>query len=136
MPENQAQQDASETGDMTIPSNEWKSFLDGFSRQHDMWVANIVVTLDGKQLVEAKECRLEGVSPDKKTANDRLHVMVICQNGDHLDHSIEKPSSITFRRDANGAHVGLDITSADGSQTILRFRAPARPETLDGVVAA
>jgi hypothetical protein len=129
-------QGESDAGDITIPANQWKSFLDSFSRQHDGWLSNVLVTLDGKQLVEAKECRLEGVSPDRKTANDRVHVMVVCQNGDHLDHAVEKPSNITFRRDAKGAHVGLDITSADGSETTVRFRAPARPETLDGVVAA
>jgi hypothetical protein len=117
----------SDAGDVTIPTDNWKSFLDGFSHQHDQWLTDVLVMQDGKQWVEVKGCKLEGVSPDRKVPLDeRVHVVVICQNGDHLDHVVEKPSKITFRRNTGGAHVGLDIISANGSQTTLRFRAPAR----------
>lgn len=123
-----------DAGDLQIPASDWKSFLDSFSTQHENWLTNILVRLDGKQLVEAKDCRLEGVTPDRKDRNDRIHVLVVCANGDHLDHMVEKAANMIFRRDDHGAHVGLDIVSTDGSVTTLRFRAPARPETLDGVV--
>jgi len=41
---------------------------------------------------------------------------------------------VSFRRDLEGAHEGIDITSADGTTTSIRFRIASRPETLDGVV--
>src|SRR5438552_6811798 len=41
---------------------------------------------------------------------------------------------VVFQRDLRGAHKGLEITSADGARTSVRFRIAALPETLDGVL--
>jgi hypothetical protein len=40
-----------------------------------------------------------------------------------------------FLEAASGGHVGLAIEAADGSRTMVRFRGPAKPETLDHVAA-
>src|SRR5438132_1710920 len=52
----------------------------------------------------------------------------------HLTHPVKNPKKVVFRQDLQGAHEGIDITSADGELTAVRFRIAARPETLDGVL--
>jgi hypothetical protein len=42
---------------------------------------------------------------------------------------------IYLERTNDGADAALQIESADGTKAILRFRATALPETVDGVVA-
>jgi hypothetical protein len=46
----------------------------------------------------------------------------------------EREWSIYLERTDDGADVALRIDSADGSATILRFRAAVLPEAVDGIV--
>jgi hypothetical protein len=56
------------------------------------------------------------------------------QDGEQRIYSVLNPLHLTFKRDKSGAHQGLDISSANGSVTALRFRAAAHPESLDEVL--
>ena len=48
------------------------------------------------------------------------------------DHTIERVSAI-FEQTSEQGHVGLRVQSEPGRTTLLRFRAPAFPEELDGI---
>lgn len=48
---------------------------------------------------------------------------------------IEAVTRIFLQRTGDGADAALELESADGTKTILRFRASALPETVDGIVA-
>ena len=51
-------------GDVEIEPCKWISFLDGFSRQHEGWLANIEVAIVGGILMGVQNRRLRGVSID------------------------------------------------------------------------
>jgi hypothetical protein len=124
-----------EIEDVEIEPREWIVFLDGFSRQHEGWLASIVVaTADGK-LTEVVNRRLKGVSIDHADGKQRAYVEVGDTPDECLTHVVDSPTRIRFKRTRMGAHQGLEIVSADGSTTIVRFRSAMLPEMLDGIAS-
>jgi hypothetical protein len=124
----------SEREGVEIPAEEWISFFNGFSRQHEGWLTTIILKQNGKSQTEVRERKLKGVSCDHLTTRDEIYVSIDGGDGAHLTHAIKNPVKVVFRRDFEGAHEGMDITSAEGTVTSVRFRIAARPETLDGAV--
>ena len=68
------------------------------------------------------------------TTGHEINLSLDRTDGRHLTHPVKNPKKVVFRQDLQGAHEGIDITSADGKLTAVRFRIAARPETLDGVL--
>ena len=123
-----------QAGNVEIPPEEWIAFFNSFSRQHQGWLANITITQGHEEQTEVRDCRLEGISSDHLSARDEIYLSIGRGDGGHLTHSIKNPMKVVFQRDLRGAHKGLEITSADGGRTSVRFRIAALPETLDGVL--
>ena len=121
-----------QAGDIEIPANEWPAFLDSFSRQHEGWLASLSVEQGSKISLFASMCSVQKIAMDGAQEKRSVNISVV-EGGKERIHSVPEPSRLTFKRDSAGAHEGLEIASKDGSVTILRFRAAARPETLDGV---
>lgn len=125
----------SQSGNVEIPPEEWISFFNSFSRQHDGWLASVKVTQGNEQRWEVHERPLAGISSDHLTARDEIYITIDRDEGGQLTHPIKNPMKVVFRRDLEGAHEGIDITTASGTTTTsIRFRIASRPETLDGVV--
>jgi hypothetical protein len=120
-------------GDIEITPREWESFLDSFSLLHEGWLASLSVVHGPEASIEVSNCRLQSIALDCANEKCRVNISVI-QAGKQRIHSISDPSHLIFKQDSAGAHQGLDIASADDSVTLLRFRAAARPETLDGIL--
>ena len=56
-----------------IPREDWVTFLDSFSRQHERWLVNVEVVTDGLGAHrEIREKSLIGVSADLKAAGRTL----------------------------------------------------------------
>lgn len=53
---------------------------------------------------------------------------------EHFTHMIHGVTRIYIERADDGADAALEIESADGTQTIRRFRVAALPKTVDGIV--
>lgn len=123
------------TGDEEVESKAWISFLDGFSRQHEGWLASIEVATPGGKLTEIVNRRLRGVSIDHPDGKRRAYVEVGDTSDQCLVHVVENPRRIIFKRTPAGAHEGLEIDSADGSTTSVRFRSAMLPEMLDGIAS-
>jgi hypothetical protein len=123
------------TGDVDVEPREWVSFLDGFSRQHEGWLASIEVATPGGKLTEVVNRRLRGVSIDHADGTQRAYVEVDGTPDGCLTHVVDGPTRIRFKRTRAGAHQGLEIESADGNKTIVRFRSAMLPETLDGIAS-
>jgi hypothetical protein len=123
------------TGDEEVESKEWISFLDGFSRQHEGWLASIEVAMPGGRLTEVVNRRLRGVSIDHAHGKQRAYVEVGDAPDQCITHVVDSPRRITFKRTASGAHEGLEIESADGSTTIVRFRSAMLPEMIDDIAS-
>ena len=119
--------------DVEIEPHEWISFLDGFSRQHEGWLATIEVATPAGKLTEVVNRRLKGVGIDHADGKQRAYVEVGNAPDECLTHVVDSPTRIRFRRTMMGAHQGLEIMSAGGGITIVRFRSAMLPEMLDGI---
>jgi hypothetical protein len=112
-----------ETGDIEIPREQWSSFLENFSRQHEAWLTSIFVAPRTGEATTMDECRLEWIS----TSDDgKLDIVLDCE-GEELKHTVSNPARVAFKRDQQGTQKGLEITTQDDTVVALRFRAPAKP---------
>ena len=123
-----------------VPSEQWQTFCEAFSRSHRGWLV---------RLWEFPTASLEAGTADAHdiTVRDReLQELATRPSGQHIDllirlrdgnapseKSIQHILSIMQERDTEGRVSGLRIDSADAQSTLLRFRVPARPETVDGL---
>lgn len=119
-----------------IPRGEWLSFLDSFSRQHEGWLVSMEVA-EGQDMsgLEAKDLKFEGVTPEHSEGHDRISIALGQAPDDHLTHFVSDPVRVLFLEGKGGGHMGLQIEAADGSRTLIRFRGPGKPETLNDVAA-
>ncbi|HJT01431.1 MAG TPA: DUF5335 family protein [Terriglobales bacterium] len=118
-----------------IPRGEWLSFLDGFSRQHEGWLVTLEVPDSHGGGVEAENLKLEGITPEYSEGHHRISIALSKAPDGHLTHFVTDPIRVVFLEAKAGGHAGLQIEAADGSRTVVRFRGPAKPETLNGVAA-
>jgi len=119
-----------------IPREQWMTLLDSFSRQHERWLVNVEVVTDGLGAHrEVREKRLIGVSADLKS-RDSSTISIIAgdRSDDHVNHIINGPTRVALEETEEGAHKGLRIEAAAGETTLLLFRSPASPETVDGIL--
>lgn len=124
-----------EEGTREIPRDDWINFLDSFSRQHEGWLVTIDQEKPERRSTEAENRPLTGISTDHLDSRDQVYVSVDKQASEHLTHTITQPRRIRLIVTQSGAHETLEIESASGSRMLVRFRSPARPETLDGIAA-
>ena len=120
-----------------IPRTEWAPFLDAFSRQHEGWLTTIEVVTSGLGAHrEVRDKPLTGITEDRKRG-DAASVTVSAgeRPEDHVTHVIERPSRVALELTEEGAHKGLRIESESGEMTLVLFRTPALPETVDGMVS-
>lgn len=118
-----------------IPRSEWRGFLERFSNQHEGWLTTIEIAggQGGSPGLEATELPLIGISIENRDEPDEIEISV----GDvanEVTHVVENAVRVVFEEAPDGGHEGLDIESANGEKTIVRFRSAMRPEMLDGVV--
>lgn len=122
--------------DIEVPADEWEQFLQSFSDQHEGWLVNVFTSAAGKKYEKFPQVigrNLKRICIDQKDVPPKVHIAVDAW-GESLIYSVPDPTRLTLKQDSEGAHEGLDIGSSDGSVTSLRFRVPARPETLDGIL--
>ena len=79
---------------------------------------------------------LTGISEDRKRGDPAsISISAGELREDHVTHVVLHPSRVALELTEEGAHKGLRIESEDGEMTLVLFRAPALPETLDGMVS-
>ena len=120
-----------------IPRTEWPAFLDIFSRQHEGWLTTVEVVTNGLGVHrQVRDKPLTGISEDRKRG-DTSSIAISAGElpEDHVTHVIRRPSRIAMEQTDQGAHKGLRIESEDGETTLVRFRSPALPETVDGMIS-
>jgi Family of unknown function (DUF5335) len=122
-------------GNVAVPHDQWTSFLDGFSRQHMGWLVTIEVVSPAGKFTAIEDRHLKGISFDQDENEERAYIHLEGTPEEHITHIIERPTGILFQESRSGAHKGMEIASADGSVTVIRFRAAVNPETLDGIAA-
>lgn len=107
-----------------ITRNEWKQFLDDFSKQHQGRSASVQIIGDdlGSQQ-EATSLPFVGISADDSgSAKGGIEVMLGTERDDHLEHLISDPTHL-WLKSANGQGTeALEIEASDGTKTILQLK--------------
>src|SRR4051812_8835633 len=119
---------SAEAGNVVIPPEKWSSFLSSFSRRHQGSVTTVGVTMGDEQITETRNARLDEVSSDEAGSPGHIAVSLSRAQSGHHTHAIRSPLKVVLYRDPNGTDKGIDIFSADGTLTSVRFSAPAVPE--------
>jgi hypothetical protein len=120
-------------GDLEMSPEEWKSFLDGFSLQHEGWLVSLCVVRGSTPEIVFNDNPLRGVALVCAGERCRVNISVL-EGREERIYTIPELLRLIFKRDTTGAHQGLEIISAGGSVAALRFRAAALPESLDGIL--
>lgn len=123
-----------------IPSEEWRALCERFSRTHSGWLIRLWVVNTGNLeagLGEDADRAMRDLTLSEITVEQhgkRTDMIIITRDGDsHSDHIIRGVESISMEHDGDGNESGLRIDSDDQQTTLLRFRVPADPQTLDGL---
>jgi hypothetical protein len=117
-----------------IPPAVWADRLDEFTNIHDGWLVSIdVLNPDLGAQPEVQDLPLLGISADRIDENGNISISVARSRTEHHTHIIQHPTHVYLERTDEGADAALAVESADGTKTIVRFRAAVLPETVDGV---
>src|SRR5690349_8403585 len=113
-----------------IPPNEWASFLNHFSREHEGWLISLAIVSNSHPSVSFRDKPLRSISVDASSGN----ILVAAGSGihDHITHTVYRPICLSMDESA-GAHRGLHILSDDGD-TVVEFRSLVLSELVDGVI--
>ncbi len=122
-------------GDAEIAHKQWTSYFDRFSRQHLDWAVSVEIRSPEGRLIVVEESPLKGVSLESAAGIERAYVQVGDRPETHGTHRIEQPLRVIFKQSPAGEHLGLEIVSANGTTTVIRFRSAMQPEMLDGMAA-
>jgi len=118
-----------------VTRNEWHSFFEVFSKQHEGWLATLEIM--GNQVgdqPEAVELPIEGISLNSENEPESVVISFGRSTEDHVSHWIERPKHIWLSTTTEGAHDSLQIEEEDNQKTLLHFRSPMLPELVDGVL--
>ena len=118
-----------------IPREVWTDRLNEFAKVHDGWLVSLDVLgpAIGAQ-PEVDNLPLLGVSADRADHDDTITISVARSRTEHFTHVIHAVTRVDVEQTEEGADAALQIESADGTKTVMRFRAAVLPETVDGVV--
>ena len=120
-----------------VARTEWEAFLHTFSIQHHGWIVSITLARapigadqpaaqDYRQLVQDVPFRSASVEGDM--------VVIVLGEGDHdITYRLRAPYEVFVDETETGADRGFSVVNQSGEITVLRFRTPAEPETLDGL---
>jgi hypothetical protein len=118
-----------------IPRAEWNNFFDGFSRQHEGWLATLeVFAPDVGAQEEAHELPLEGISIASSDENpNSISISLGRSPANHVTHTINEPEHVWVDQTSRGANAALEIESQNDTRTLLRFRSSVPTEMVDAV---
>lgn len=111
-----------------VTHNEWSSFFETFSKQHEGSLATLEFFGDelGAQ-TEAVELPFAGISLNSDAGPQSLVINLGGTPGDHISHMVEHPRQVWLRQ-TEGANESIEIEEEDRHKTLLSFRSAQRPE--------
>ncbi len=117
-----------------VPREQWATFFDSFSRQHEGWLVSMELMAPelGDQ-VEVRD-RLAGITAELRAGRDAI-IMLFGRAPSHLTHIINAPTRVWLKQTAEGADEALEIEAAESPTALLRFRSPRLTVEVDGSFA-
>jgi len=122
-----------------IPSAEWVEFCERFSDQHHGWLVQVsrLPTREAGHDNPAATPLMGGYLPltgvTIRTSGEATAVVVTAGGDDEGGSLVVDDVVALFSQRVGDAHQGLRIDSADATSTLVRFRAAAVPDSLDGL---
>ncbi|UZR27162.1 hypothetical protein [Methylococcus mesophilus] len=126
-----------------VASTDWVGFCEEFSRQHRGWL--VTTSIRDKPLAAehgvadaaeercvVRDVRFRGLYFEPK---DGSVLVSLGEGALQITQSIAAVAAIGLLEAGQGIHAGLRIDSARHGAMILRFRAPASPDSRDGLFA-
>jgi hypothetical protein len=119
---------------LEITRDEWLPFFDAFSGMHRGWL----VTLEVRGMRPDSEVRASGVPFEEIAAEgsrdgERISIVLRPTQSDEISHVVEAPAHVWLRREAWSSDASLEIESAQGITTLLRFNNAELPRPTDGL---
>jgi hypothetical protein len=118
-----------------IPAEQWRPFLEQFSRDHRAWLATVErVHAGGPGYVAAPERPLGAVVPEgdaRRVVGIAIQFQPDSRAGEPL--RIDAPARLRVDETKEGAARALEIEDARGDCTRILFRAAPPLEALDGL---
>ena len=105
-----------------IPRAEWNDFFSQFTDEHDDEA--VEVEMIGPEIgaqIEGRELHLRGISPARNVQESDLALELDSVDGKHVTHMIPKPTHVWVLQAPDKTDEALEIESADGTKTLLRF---------------
>jgi uncharacterized protein DUF5335 len=114
-----------------IPHGRWNQFFARFNRDHETQM--VAVEIMGSEIgaqIEGRSLLLGGISAGDTNA-DSLVLMFDSVDGEHVTHMVEQPTHIWVQHAPDNTEEALEIESADGTKTLVRFSSPIdRPSSI------
>ena len=119
---------------LEVPRGDWTRTFDEFSKRHAGWLVSIdVVGAELGAQPEVHELPLVGITAETTGDAPVIAITATAPGGDQMTHVVHDPTHVRIERTLEGADTAVEITAADSTASILRFRTVALPETVDGV---
>lgn len=118
-----------------IERNKWTEEFNRLSRMHLGRVIDIEVI--GEEIgaqTESKNMPFEGISADFKDNENRIEISVGASPDSHVTRSITEPASVYLKQSNAGEDEALEIETADGTKTILRFRSSSQANSASALL--
>jgi hypothetical protein len=117
-----------------VSREDWPRFLREFSSIHDGWLVSLeVMDADLGVQPQLRSVPLRGVVAETTSREPSIIIAGGRAEDGHITHTVHEPTHVRVERTPEGADVALEIESADGVRTLVRFKTVALPETVDGV---
>jgi hypothetical protein len=114
-----------------IPREGWEKFFTRFNRDHETQL--VAVEVLGREIgaqIEGRSLLLGGISAGD-ASSDSLVMMFESIDGEHMTHMVNKPVHVWIQRAPDNSDETLQIESADGTKTLVRFPHDRMSEEVD-----
>lgn len=104
----------------TIPPDQWRTKLNKLSQSFEGWLVSLdVIAQSNGAMREFRQIPLLGITAEP---DGPIVISVAEVTGEHVTHIIRSPTRVLLDKTESGANAALEIESADGTKTVLRFR--------------
>jgi hypothetical protein len=115
----------------TIPPDEWSAFFDTLSREHQSRIVTVVTQgPNPNDQLESHDVPLEGITVSLMGNEEVITIVVREETRTHVLHTASAPLHVRLEHTAEGLAKTLQIETAYGTTTLVRFRSASVPETV------
>ena len=111
-----------------IARDEWYPFFDAFSGMHRGRLVTLEIHAGSEQEVRATEVPLEQITAEGTRDEARISIVLRPTSDNELSHVVEAPEHVWLKQEDDRPSAALEIQSAAGETTLLRFTGADLPE--------